>query len=82
MDRLHTSLMKITEHPLWSKLFAGLMASAVTATAAFAVSTRDQVRDHEVRIQAVERATDVLPKLSEDVAVLRDRSDREYGAKR
>lgn len=76
----HTFQM-ITQHPLWSKVFAGLIAAIVTGTLAFAVDTRDAVRDHETRIQNVEKATHVLPQLSEDVAVLRDRSDREYGVK-
>lgn len=80
MFRNHT-LQMITQHPLWSKVFAGLIAAVVTGTLAFAIDTRDSVRDHETRIQNVEKATNVLPQLSEDVAVLRDRSDREYGAK-
>lgn len=81
MTRFHTLRMSISQHPLWSKFFAGLLAVAVTGTLAFALDTRDAVRDHEARIQNVEEATAVLPKLATDVAVLRDRSDREYEAK-
>lgn len=78
MVTLQTIRMSITQHPLWSKFFAGILAVAVTGTLAFALDTRDAVRDHETRIQNVEKATAVLPKLATDVAVLRDRSDREY----
>lgn len=81
MTRLHTAVVSILNHPTWSKVIAGLLLAVITATAGVALDTRDAVLDHERRIQNVENATAVLPQLSEDVAVLRDRSDREQKAK-
>lgn len=79
--KLPQTLDMILQHPLWSKLFAGLIATAVTGTLAFAMNTRDTVREHEVRLQNVEKAIEAVPQMSRDIAVLRDRSDRENGAK-
>lgn len=78
---LQTRLMSILNHPTWSKVAAGLILAALTATAGVALDTRDAVKDHELRIQTVEAATKAIPKMSEDIAVLRDRSDREHGVK-
>lgn len=81
MSTLQTRMMSILQHPTWSKVIAGLLLAAITATAGVALDTRDAVLDHERRIQTAEEAIAVLPQMSQDIAVLRDRSDREHGAK-
>jgi hypothetical protein len=81
VQSLHTGFMAILTHPTWSKVVAGLLLAALTATAGVALDTRDAVKDHERRIQNVEKAIEVIPDMAKDIAVLRDRSDREHGVK-
>ena len=77
--------MNLLTHPVWSKVASSLIVAALTATSGLALTTRETVLSHEQRLEVTERQLErlnkTLPKISEDVAVLRDRSDREYARK-
>jgi hypothetical protein len=77
--------MNLITHPVWSKVAAGLIVAALTATTGMALSTRETVLSHSLRLDVAEKQLEqlgkTLPKISEDVAVLRDRSDREEARK-
>lgn len=71
--------------PCLVQVLGGLIVSALTATTGVALSTRDTVLSHSQRLEVAEKQLEqlgkTLPKISGDVAVLRDRSEREYARK-
>lgn len=73
--------MTMFNNPTFRKWLIGLGSTVLTVTAGQAIALRDKVNEQEIRLEAVEEATKALPEIKSDIAVLRDRSDREWGVK-
>lgn len=70
--------MSLFSNPTFRKWLVGIGSTVLTVTAGQAVMLRDQVLNQEQRLQAAEKVIQEIPEMRADLAVLRDRSDREW----
>ena len=70
--------MSLFSNPTFRKWLIGIGSAVLTVTAGQAVMLRDQVLNQEQRLQAAEKVIQQIPEMRADLAVLRDRSDREW----
>lgn len=74
--------MSLFQNQTFRKWLVGIGSTVLTVTAGQAVMLRDQVLNQEQRLQAAEKVIQEIPEMRADLAVLRDRSDREWGVKK